>query len=130
MSDLTVLVVDDYAPSRYGFRRILAQDGYRFAEAADGAAALRQLGPEVGLAIIDVNLPNTSGFDLCRQIKDQHPAIPVVLISASYRATEQHGGWRDSGAEEFLEQPVEADELRALARRLVLAFHEGDRYPH
>jgi CheY-like chemotaxis protein len=125
MVDVTVLVVDDYIPSRYGFRRILAPDGYAFAEADDGAAALRQLGPGVGLAIIDVNLPDISGFDLCTQIKELHPEIPVVLISASYRAIEQHGGWRGCGAEAFLEQPVEADELRALVRRLVGALREG-----
>jgi CheY-like chemotaxis protein len=119
MGRITILVVDDYAPSRYGFRRILAADGYAFAEAADGATALRHLGPEVGLAIVDINLPDTSGFDLCRAIRQRHPKLPVVLISASYRAAEQNEGWRDSGAEEFLEQPVDADELRALVRRLI-----------
>lgn len=119
MADVTILVVDDYAPSRYGFRRILAPDGYEFAEAADGATALQLLGPHVTLAILDVNLPDTTGFELCRQVKARFPDLPVVLISASYRATEQHEGWRESGAETFLEQPVEAEELRSLVRRLV-----------
>jgi CheY-like chemotaxis protein len=115
----TLLLVDDYAPSRYSFRRILAPDGYRFAEAGDGATALRRLEPAVALAIVDVNLPDVSGFDLCRQIKVRRPELPVVLISASYRATEEHDGWRSTGAAAFLEQPVEADELRSLARRLL-----------
>jgi CheY-like chemotaxis protein len=119
MTRATVLVVDDYAPSRYGFRRILAPDGYGFAEAADGASALHQLSPAVRLAIVDVNLPDTNGFELCRALKESRPELPVILISASYRAAEQHESWRDTGAEEFLEQPVDAEELRALVRRLV-----------
>jgi CheY-like chemotaxis protein len=119
MSGPTVLVVDDYPPSRYGFRRILAPEGYTFAEAGDGAGALDALTPAVALAIVDVNLPDTSGFDLCRAIKELRPELPVVLISASYRAAEQHDRWRETGAEEFLEQPVDAVELRSLARRLI-----------
>jgi CheY-like chemotaxis protein len=124
MAEAIVLVVDDYAPSRYGFRRILAPEGYRFREAPDARSALEQIGPEVGLAIVDVNLPDVSGFELCRRIKELRPDLPVILISASYRATELHDGWRDSGAAIFLEQPVDADELRGLARDL-LAVSEG-----
>jgi CheY-like chemotaxis protein len=115
----TVLVVDDYAPSRYGYRRILAPDGYLFIEAANGAEALRYLGPEVSLAIVDINLPDLSGFELCRQIKKRLADLPVVLISASYRALENYAGWPDCGAQAFLEQPIDAGELRALARQLV-----------
>ena len=125
MSVITVLVVDDYAPSRYGFRRILAPDGYHFLEAADGADALERISAEVGLVIADINLPDLTGFDLCRQIRRLHPEIPVVLISASYRAIEAHEGWQECGAVEFLEQPIDADELRALARRITGADAGG-----
>jgi DNA-binding response OmpR family regulator len=119
MTDRTILIVDDYTPSRYGFRRILAPDGYTFAEAADGAGALHQLGRGVALAIIDVNLPDMSGFELCSRIRKLDGGLPIVLISASYQAVEQHVGWSECGADAFLEQPVEADELRALARKLL-----------
>jgi CheY-like chemotaxis protein len=119
MAASTILVVDDYAPSRYAYRRILAPAGYQVVEAADGAMALRLLAPEMGVALVDVNLPDITGFDLCRQIKALHPALPVVLVSASYRATEQHSAWMESGAEVFLQQPIDATELRALAERLV-----------
>jgi CheY-like chemotaxis protein len=120
MTSMTIMVVDDYAPSRYGFRRILAADGYTFVEAADGAEALRLIGPEIRVAVVDVNLPDISGFDLCRQIKARFPRCPVVLISASYQALEHHSGWRECGASVFLEQPIDADELRDLTQRLAL----------
>lgn len=124
-TDVTVLLVDDYAPSRYGFRRILAPDGYTFAEAADGAAALRELGPSVQVAIVDINLPDMNGFDLCVKLKERQPGIQIVLISASYQVIEQHGEWPACGAAAFIEQPVEADELRALVRKLLAAPPEA-----
>jgi CheY-like chemotaxis protein len=52
-----VLVVDDYAPSRYGFRRILHADGCVVVEAADAAGARAALDDAIDIAIIDVNLP-------------------------------------------------------------------------
>jgi two-component system, NarL family, response regulator DevR len=106
----TVLVVDDYAPSRYAFRRILA-GRYAVREVGDVASAWLALTAGVDALLLDVNLPDGSGIDFCREVRERFPRLPVVLISASYRAASQSPEWQTAGASAFLEQPVSADEL-------------------
>jgi two-component system KDP operon response regulator KdpE len=114
-----VLVVDDYAPSRYGFRRILGAGDIDVVEAEDGASARAALTPDIDVAILDVNLPDVNGIELCREIRLSHPQIRVVLISASYRAAELDASWSDAGAAVFLEQPIDAEQLLGTVRRLM-----------
>lgn len=114
-----VLVVDDYAPSRYGFRRILTLGGYTVVEAADGAAALAALEDDIVAVVLDVNLPDVSGVELCRTIKQQQPALHVILISASYQAATRAAEWQAAGASAFLEQPIDATQLVETLNRLL-----------
>jgi CheY-like chemotaxis protein len=107
----TVLIVDDYAPSRYAFRRILGQAGFAVREVGDVASAWLALTPAVAAVLLDVNLPDGSGIDFCRHLRRQHPDLPVILISASYLAASREPEWQAAGATAFLEQPIEADEL-------------------
>jgi CheY-like chemotaxis protein len=103
-----ILVVDDYAPSRYGFRRILTLGGYDVVEAADGVGALAALQGDVAAVVLDVNLPDVSGVELCRTITQQQPRVHVALISASYQASTWAAEWHAEGASAFLEQPIDA----------------------
>lgn len=114
-----VLVVDDYAPSRYGFRRILSLGGYTVVEAADGAAAKAALEADMVAVVLDVNLPDVSGVELCRTIKQQQPALHVILISASYQAATRAAEWEAAGASAFLEQPIDATQLVETLDRLL-----------
>jgi two-component system, OmpR family, response regulator PrrA len=116
-----VLVVDDYAPSRYGFRRILTLGGYTVVEAADGAAATAALQEDIVAAVLDVNLPDVSGVELCRTIKQRQPALHVILISASYQAATRAAEWEAAGASAFLEQPIDATQLVETLDRLLAA---------
>jgi CheY-like chemotaxis protein len=106
----TVLVVDDYAPSRYAFRRILA-GRYEVREVGDVASAWLALTGKVDALLLDVNLPDGSGIEFCREVRERFPKLPVVLISASYRAASRAPEWQTAGASAFLEQPVSAEEL-------------------
>jgi two-component system chemotaxis response regulator CheY len=114
-----LLVVDDYSPNRYALRRILGSAGYDVVEAADGKSAREALTESIDLVISDVNLPDVNGTDLCRAIRQTMPAVPVVLMSASYRAREEEEAWRAAGAAEFLEQPIEAEHLLQVVKALV-----------
>jgi CheY-like chemotaxis protein len=116
-----VLVVDDYAPSRYGFRRILTLGGYTVVEAADGAAATAALEDDMVAVVLDVNLPDVSGVELCRTIKQQQPDVHVILISASYQASTRTAEWQDAGASAFLEQPIDATKLVETLDRVLAA---------
>ena len=66
-----VLIVDDREQNRYVLRRLLEQAGYRCDEAATGREALEKIQSLPDLAILDVHLPDFSGFELCRKMKDQ-----------------------------------------------------------
>lgn len=83
---MKVLVVDDFATMRKIVRNILKQIGFEdITEAEDGSVALRLLKNEpVGLVVTDWNMPNMSGLDLLREIR-QNPRtakIPVLMVTA------------------------------------------------
>jgi DNA-binding NtrC family response regulator len=115
-----ILVVDDYAPSRYAFRRILSAGNYQVIEAEDAASARDALrGDDADAVILDVNLPGQSGIELCHELKQERPDLPVILISASYRAHGIEAEWQEAGAVAFLEQPINADDLVAVLERVI-----------
>jgi DNA-binding NarL/FixJ family response regulator len=80
----SVLVVDDHPGFRARARLLLESEGYVVVgEAADGGGAVAEaarLLPDV--VLLDVQLPGLDGFDVARQITDDHPAIAVVLTSS------------------------------------------------
>jgi CheY-like chemotaxis protein len=109
----TVLLVDDSEPQRYAIRRELAAAGHTVLEAGTGNDALlvaREL-PQV--ILLDVNLPDIDGFEVCRRLKqDPHTAsIPVIFISAISEPWEAHGPALAAGGSGFLIQPVDITQL-------------------
>jgi len=83
---MKVLVVDDFATMRKIVRNILKQIGFEdISEAEDGNAALRVIKNEkVGLVVTDWNMPNMSGLDLLREIRQdpQTSDLPVLMVTA------------------------------------------------
>ena len=125
-----ILVVDDYAASRYALARMLRRQGYETREVTTGEgmwAAFRERSPD--LLILDVNLPDASGFDICRQLKDDpaHRAMPIVIISASYVAFDRSERLEASGADAFIEQPLLAEELGEVVRNLLQRSRAANR---
>jgi PAS domain S-box-containing protein len=112
----TILVVDDNEANRYAFTRCLRQAGYEVLEAATGQECLRMLEkqkPE--LVLLDIQLPDSSGIEICRLIK-QDPAtanIPVIQVSAVLTMTEARIEGLESGADAYLITPFEPRELIA-----------------
>lgn len=100
---LTVVVVDDHSGFRAWARRILEEDGLDVVgEAADGAAALEtvlQLRPS--LVLLDVQLPDMSGFEVARRLAGLSCPSTIVLTSA-HDASDFGRGIRSSGAAGFV----------------------------
>jgi len=110
-----VLVVDDNAASRYIASSWLRRHDYRVVEAETGAEALAVLAHEpVDLVVLDVGLPDMTGFDVCEKIKaDPAMGQPVIHLSATaVRAADRVSGL-SRGADAYLTEPVEPDELLA-----------------
>jgi DNA-binding NarL/FixJ family response regulator len=80
----TVLIVDDHPSFRSSARAVLEADGFDvIGEAADGESALmanRALKPDI--VLLDVQLPDANGFDLCEFLCDREPEPDIVLVSS------------------------------------------------
>ena len=73
------------------------------------------------LAILDVNLPNGNGFDLCRTIKSTHPELPVIFLTANDLEQDILEGF-DLGAEDYVTKPFN---MKILLRRVEVALRRN-----
>ena len=114
-----ILIVDDDEGVRSYLGRLLTHAGYTVTFAEDGPSALALVSaaaPDV--VLLDVNMPELSGLDVCRQLRRDTATrlLPIVLITAS---SEERINGLDAGADDFLTKPVDAQELLARVRALV-----------
>jgi CheY-like chemotaxis protein len=112
----TVLVVDDTTSKRYLLASWLRRGGFAVLEAATGAEALsRVAGGGIDLVVLDVRLPDMTGFEVCRQIKNRHgyDAIPVVHVSAAAVDAVDRTQGLVGGADAYLVEPIDPDEMLA-----------------
>lgn len=120
-----ILVVDDTDASRYAVGHILRKAGFTVLEAANGAQALQLLAKKPDLVILDVNLPDMSGYEVCRQIKTE-PATASVLVmhlSASFVESEHRAQGLEKGADGYLTYPLETRELIANVQAMLRLRH-------
>jgi PAS domain S-box-containing protein len=123
----TILYVDDDPDNRSTFRWIFERAGYGFREAATGGEALQRIADKPDLVVLDVNLPDIDGFEVCKRIK-AHPAttgIPVLHLSAVYVTPQDRTHGLEEGADAYLTKPVEPDELIAHVHAL-LRVHQAE----
>jgi PAS domain S-box-containing protein len=111
----TLLVVDDNPASRYATCRVLRNEGFTVLEAGSGqeALALAHQGPD--LIVLDVNLPDIDGFEVCRQLRARPDTArtPVIHLSATFtNAADQVRGF-EGGADGYITHPVEPPVLIA-----------------
>ena len=117
-----ILIADDREQNRYILSRVLMQAGYNCEQASTGRDAIKKavsLAPS--LIILDVHLPDASGFDICTRIKAD-PAtshIPVLQISASFISGEDKARSLEAGADAFLTHPIDSMVLLATVRSLL-----------
>jgi CheY-like chemotaxis protein len=111
-----ILVVDDAEASRYVTASWLRRHGHDVVEVADGASALAMVGQgQFELVVLDVNLPDMTGFEVCEQIKAAPgtAALPVIHVSATYVGASDRARGLTRGADAYLSEPVDPDELIA-----------------
>ena len=120
-SKATILVADDNEKNRELLSDILTGEGYKVVCAEDGEEALLAIkNRAVDLALLDVVMPRKSGLEVCQIIKfnPETRFIPVVLVTGLTSVDERIRGIR-AGADDFLNKPVNSQELLARTRSLL-----------
>ena len=140
MSDTTppgrphrILNVNDSPAGRYLVTRMLETAGYEVIECDTGEAALEQVThpPYPDVIVLDIKLPNLDGFEVCRRIKDD-PAtadIKILHTSAALVSVSNKVQGLEMGADGYLTQPFETEELVATVRSL-LRLRDTERALH
>ena len=118
---INVLVVDDEAVLAEMVSMALRYEGWNIATAGDGAAALesaRSQRPDV--VVLDVMLPDMSGLDVLRKLREESPQLPVLLLTAKDALEDRIAGLT-AGGDDYVTKPFSLEEvvlrLRALLRR-------------
>ena len=125
----TILNVDDNEGCRYAVTRILEHNDFVVKEARTGAEALQLAAKEQpDLVLLDINLPDINGFEVCKRLKTE-PAtarIPVLHITASYVTGYDWARGLESGADSYLQEPVEPEVLVATINSILRARRAAD----
>ena len=120
---VTILLVDDDDAKRYTIAKILKKANFEVREATTGAEALLLVAEKPDLVILDVKLPDISGFEVCRLIKT-NPAtatIPVLHLSTTFVEIEDKVHGLEGGADGYLTDVLEPLELIATVKALLRA---------
>ncbi|MBC9712391.1 SpoIIE family protein phosphatase [Streptomyces sp. TRM66268-LWL] len=125
--DSTVLVVDDAPASRYAIGAVLRRAGHQVVPVASAGEALIELdtlqraGALPDVALVDIGLPDMSGYELCRRIKEVPltAGMPVVHFSAKPAGPGDRTRGLDAGADAYFNVPAEPEEIQAVVRAAV-----------
>jgi len=114
-----ILIVDDDAGQRSLLSSFLNGQGFETVPVSSGERALKVLGEhEFAMMISDVRMPGISGLETLRRLRKVRPALPVLLVTAYADIRDAVVAMRD-GAVNYLEKPIDLDELLASVRTAV-----------
>ncbi|NNE11130.1 MAG: response regulator, partial [Ilumatobacter sp.] len=108
----SLLFIEDDDGIRLALRLALEDEGYTVHEAANGADGLARFGEhDVDLVLLDLRLPDMSGFDVCRSIRAES-IVPIIIITAQTDTHDMVAGL-EAGADDYVTKPVVPKELAA-----------------
>jgi DNA-binding response OmpR family regulator len=124
----TLLFIEDDDGIRLALRLALEDEGYTVHEAVDGGTGLAAFREhEVDLVLLDLRLPDMSGFDVCRSIRADS-IVPIIIITAQTDTHDMVAGL-EAGADDYVTKPVVPKELAARIRALLRRVHLQEAAP-
>ena len=113
-----ILIVDDEPAIADTLDYVLRSEGFEPVCVGLGQRALEEIGArEYALVILDVGLPDLSGFDVCRELR-RHSAVPVLFLTARSDEVDRIVGL-ELGADDYLPKPCNPRELLARVRAVL-----------
>ena len=114
-----ILIVEDEPAMVAGLRDNFEYEGYDVISAADGAEGLeRALADNPDLVVLDVMMPRMSGLDVCKQLKAQKPAMPIIMLTARGQEIDKVVGL-ELGADDYVTKPFSIRELMARVKAVL-----------
>lgn len=124
MAGRTALVIDDEPQIRRVLRHALAEDFSRILEAESGSRGIDLAAAErPALIVLDLGLPDTSGIDVCIEIRKWSDA--VILVLSARHADHEKVSALDAGADDYVTKPFSTIELKARVRALLRRAASG-----
>ncbi|MBL8702587.1 MAG: response regulator transcription factor [Alphaproteobacteria bacterium] len=116
--DRHLLVVEDDGEMRHLIGRFLRENGFRVTPARDGRELWEALGREpIDLILLDIQLPGTSGLDLCKAVRAKH-STPIIMLTARGDEMDRVVGL-ELGADDYIPKPFSRSELLARIRAVL-----------
>ncbi len=115
---MRILVVEDEPRLAETLTQLLRDGGYETDAAADGPQGLELArGGGYGLLVLDVMLPGLDGFGVCRTLREEGSAVPILMLTARTQVADKVAGL-DCGADDYMTKPFAPEELLARVRAL------------
>ena len=110
---MKILIAEDDAHIREGLVAALASEGYETETAENGRVALDRIrAAPPHLLLLDIMMPEVSGYDVCREIRAEHPALPIIMLTARGEEFDKVLGLT-LGADDYITKPFGIRELIA-----------------
>ena len=116
-----ILVVDDEVDLAWALRQSLSDEGYEVSIAHDGEQAIAAVARECpDLIILDIKMPRMNGLEVCRRLRRDPScaAVPILFLTVRSDIQNRIKGL-DEGADDYLSQPFDLNELKARVRALL-----------
>ena len=121
LGSTSILVVDDDSEIRELVETLLRSEGYEVIQAADGRQAVALMTDGIDLVILDVMMPEMSGFKVCAAIRETHN-VPILILTAKGMDSDLVMGY-SSGGDDYLTKPFSCAELLARVKGLLRRYH-------
>lgn len=117
----TILIVEDNPLKRYTLVRYLKAAGFEVWETSSGIEAIALAQKQPAVIALDVNLPDISGLEVARRLREdpRTASIPIIQISAAFTTSNSKAQGLNSGADTYLTGPVEPEELIATMNAMI-----------
>ena len=118
---MNILITDDHASVRRSLRELLvdAFPGAHFSEASNGDEALSQLfGSQPDVLLLDINMPGRSGFEVLKDVNQNYPKLPVIMVSVQSESQYALRCLR-AGAAEYVNKDSASEELVPAIKKIM-----------